>query len=37
VGKLCRVKRLSLGGKRFANDEEVERRDGDNSLKASTL
>jgi hypothetical protein len=24
VGSVCRVKRFSLGGKRFANDEEVE-------------
>jgi hypothetical protein len=24
VGRVCRVKRFSLGGKRFADDEEVE-------------
>jgi hypothetical protein len=25
VGSVCRVKRFSLGGKRFADDEEVEK------------
>jgi hypothetical protein len=37
VESVCRVKRFSLGGKRFADDEEVETEVAEASQKTSVL